>query len=563
MKQLLAIVVIAALGVLAYFLIAEERLPWQTESPAGPGADDPARPGGAQGGEAGGAGGVQTRPPVEVEPGSALLMELSEAPAQAYGAPTWAESDRKYRDVLRPLSGVTYDPALGHAARELAVFYSQHKKLAPSGVLHFVLDAAGAAEWGVLQSYLTTSQTEDAAILERVRNLMARPQRSRGKPRVGVGEAYAIGPRTERVVAVVVSRGELVLERVPRRVERGREIVIRGLLPPGATDPKALWVGPDLAFKTVEPSLSGERFTFRIQAPAQTGPVSVELLATMPYGPTPLAQLEIWVGEDPAEIFEGQWPPDESEIDDHWAAEASMLDLLDDDRARYDLPQLKHDELLRDIARAHSEDMAKNDFFGHHSPTTGSLSDRIRAAGYPAVGMAENLASNISVWDAEEGLFHSLGHRKNILAKDLTHVGVGAASVMRGDKRQWLLTQVFAKPATALDAARARAEVLQAINTFRAKKGLDGLEGHAKLDEVAAAQAGREGVSPRTVLDAASERGLLRRGGSAWVGTMGEMGQFEVPEAAADERYRKVGIGLSQDLEASPPRLTIVVLLGA
>ena len=43
-----------------------------------------------------------------------------------------------------------------------------------------------------------------------------------------------------------------------------------------------------------------------------------------------------------------------------------------------------------------------------------------------------------------EGLSRSLGHRRNLLSRHFTHIGVGLVQASNG----WYVTQIFTRPAT-------------------------------------------------------------------------------------------------------------------
>jgi 1-acyl-sn-glycerol-3-phosphate acyltransferase len=60
--------------------------------------------------------------------------------------------------------------------------------------------------------------------------------------------------------------------------------------------------------------------------------------------------------------------------------------------------------------------MRDQGFFGHRSPRTGDLADRLAAARYRAALSGENLALSPSVHEAHRGLLASLGHRRNLLS---------------------------------------------------------------------------------------------------------------------------------------------------
>lgn len=108
-------------------------------------------------------------------------------------------------------------------------------------------------------------------------------------------------------------------------------------------------------------------------------------------------------------------------------------------------PPLNHDEKLSRIARAHSEAMRDQDFFGHHGPD-GGLGARLRAAGIPFSTAGENLAKLISVpnpaGQAHAQFMDSPPHRDVMLDPRFRLAGVGVA---RSGNTYWL-TQVYISP---------------------------------------------------------------------------------------------------------------------
>ncbi|BBP89067.1 hypothetical protein BsIDN1_26850 [Bacillus safensis] len=74
----------------------------------------------------------------------------------------------------------------------------------------------------------------------------------------------------------------------------------------------------------------------------------------------------------------------------------------------------------------HSEDMKENHYFSHESKKYGTLKDRLERGevGFQLAG--ENIAYNyVDGPAAVEGWLNSEGHRKALLNKDYTHLGVG------------------------------------------------------------------------------------------------------------------------------------------
>jgi uncharacterized protein YkwD len=103
------------------------------------------------------------------------------------------------------------------------------------------------------------------------------------------------------------------------------------------------------------------------------------------------------------------------------------------------------------VARRHAEDMRNHGFMGHLSPSTGDVGNRLRRAGYPYAFAAENISRSSSLWEAVESLMRSPGHRRNLLATEPTHAGIGVAIADGADGRRiYFVTQVFARPESAV-----------------------------------------------------------------------------------------------------------------
>jgi hypothetical protein len=82
---------------------------------------------------------------------------------------------------------------------------------------------------------------------------------------------------------------------------------------------------------------------------------------------------------------------------------------------------------LTESAQLKARDLLDNDYFAHESPTYGSASEMIWSFVLDARFVGENIALGYSTPQAVmNGWMHSSGHRKNILDKDFTHIGIGA-----------------------------------------------------------------------------------------------------------------------------------------
>ena len=98
-------------------------------------------------------------------------------------------------------------------------------------------------------------------------------------------------------------------------------------------------------------------------------------------------------------------------------------------RIRFGLPLFSWNAPVAQVALAHSQDMAKQNYFSHTSLSGLSPFDRMKAAGISYSLAGENLSWGDGYYDAVEshhGLMNSLGHRKNILNPGLRELGIGA-----------------------------------------------------------------------------------------------------------------------------------------
>lgn len=98
-------------------------------------------------------------------------------------------------------------------------------------------------------------------------------------------------------------------------------------------------------------------------------------------------------------------------------------------RARNGLSRpVGHSAALQAAARAHADDMARSGEFSHVGSDGSTLQSRIRAAGYDACFMAENIAYGQSgTAQVFEDWMASRGHRRNILAAEATQFGFARA----------------------------------------------------------------------------------------------------------------------------------------
>ena len=118
-------------------------------------------------------------------------------------------------------------------------------------------------------------------------------------------------------------------------------------------------------------------------------------------------------------------------------------------------PQLRWEDRLGEVARAHSEDMTTRNYFSHDTPEGLGPSERIDKAGYSCwkgshYGVAENIAIELADADldriarnAVRSWMNSPGHRTNLLGRQYDRTGIGASFGRWRGYSAVYLTQVF------------------------------------------------------------------------------------------------------------------------
>jgi uncharacterized protein YkwD len=275
-------------------------------------------------------------------------------------------------------------------------------------------------------------------------------------------------------------------------------------------------------------------------------------------------------GAGDAPTFGGAGVPTIEATPEIASLERAMHARLNRDRAKQGLAPLAFDEKLASVGRAHSEDMRTHKFFAHDSPQTGSLEDRLDRAGYLNRLARENLGEGPTVDGTQDALLKSPGHHANIMAKDVTHVGIGIVKGGLAAPANILVTQVFATPIAPMDPAQAGEAVAKSIQQARRGAGLKPLPRHPKLDELA-----QEHVKELADdLDPSSAAAIGKKvtgalSGSGLRGVVVGAGLFLTPElfeakgVVLEARARALGIATAPARdERGRPAIKVLMLVG-
>lgn len=264
-------------------------------------------------------------------------------------------------------------------------------------------------------------------------------------------------------ITIVLTQRSISFSPLPEIIVPGDRYAFEGEIHPPFREPEVLLTRPDGEVVTLN-NLANEGTSFRcwLRFDAGHGEYQLEVLGRDDMGPRVLGLCSLYAQKD------GKLSPHEQMMAAarsgtlaapaaHRAAvtdpltdseaEQRMLELIARDRKRAGVSVLQSDPMLTAMARAHSRDMADNDFFAHISPRTGRLSERAERIGLKYRRLTENIALHADVEEAEAALLRSPGHRSNLLDPEFTHVGVGVATVTdkEGNLRVYV-TQNFMIP---------------------------------------------------------------------------------------------------------------------
>lgn len=102
-----------------------------------------------------------------------------------------------------------------------------------------------------------------------------------------------------------------------------------------------------------------------------------------------------------------------------------LLNLINTEREKSGLIKLETLPRLQEIATLKADDMVKNNYFEHVSPTYGSPFEMMQNFGITYKAAGENIAGNSTVEGAFNSWISSDSHKQNILSTAYNYVGIG------------------------------------------------------------------------------------------------------------------------------------------
>ncbi|MCR4397211.1 MAG: CAP domain-containing protein, partial [Candidatus Saccharicenans sp.] len=284
-------------------------------------------------------------------------------------------------------------------------------------------------------------------------------------------------------VIIAFSSRHLFLSPVPRNLGQPGEVEFKLGIFPGFKEPVIIHTPPE-GQPEVSP-VDGENLNLHpawikldFKSPEKH---KVEVVARNKRGPKVLANFPVYVGPQARQFSGDATDAIATREQSASTVREKLYSLINEERARAGLGRLERDPRLEEIAERHSLDMARNNFIGHISPTTGGPDDRLRAAGIQFSHFGENVGQGYtSAEDLHRGFMDSPGHRMILLDPRYTHYGVGVETRGSGPNKAFLVTELFIKLGRPLTSGSS-GELLQKISQVRQKAGSTAVEEIAEL----------------------------------------------------------------------------------
>jgi uncharacterized protein YkwD/uncharacterized membrane protein required for colicin V production len=132
--------------------------------------------------------------------------------------------------------------------------------------------------------------------------------------------------------------------------------------------------------------------------------------------------------------------PGVTEAEPDSAAEQTLLDLINQERASSGLTPMLADPALAEVARAFGREMFELGLVSQTSPVSGTAKDRLAAAGLMYLLSGENIVLAPTARAAHDALMSAPAYRANILNPGFSRVGISA---WRNDDLGLMVTQEF------------------------------------------------------------------------------------------------------------------------
>ncbi len=426
----------------------------------------------------------------------APVPEYSSASVPVDGARAATPAGQSLDKAVRA-AGFTVDPALSRVAEDLAASIPSRNELPPA-LVDVLMWSAGLTDPPPsiivieLDSVVCTKDAPPSEgcqqAIQSMGSELSSTVKKTASSRVGAGVGFLPDGKSRLIIAHLNRSFEI--EKLPVSMSLGTQTSIRGTLLGGRGEVRVEVIDPVGTARALKSKLgAGGRLEIPFACVSPKGAHKVEILATGSHGPEVVANFPVYCGAEPPRVLSYETESLDPNITIDEVAQANF-DYLNAERKSKGLPPLIWDDKISAIARGHSNDMVRSGFVGHVSPTTGDVAQRFRTAKIESVVTRENVARGYGPKGIHESLMNSPGHRVNLLAPDVTHVGIGVAfgeveGTGSAQSRPILLTQNFYKPVGFGIPRDLPGSVRNDVDAMRKREGLAPLRWDDRLSAIA------------------------------------------------------------------------------
>ncbi|HEX9574079.1 MAG TPA: CAP domain-containing protein [Myxococcales bacterium] len=346
----------------------------------------------------------------------------------------------------------------------------------PESLLSFLAFHFGIPS-GIPRVVLATIDSEDPKDLgARLNEAVMQYVRSTAG-QVRYGWATARGARGGTKVSLAMQDPPLELEPLPRKLDPKAEATLSGRLLGPLQNPKVLISDPRGKLQQPE-SKPGKEFSVPVSCGGRKGRIAVEIRGEEQGQPRIAANFPVFCGIDPP--TSAQLPTPGGEVAQQ---ERTIFEQINAERTEAELPPLKWDDKVAQVARSVSENEAKG---GGGGSATADLAQRLKAAGIASPVVLVNPGAARTAEDVQRLFSLSPIYRANYMSTDATSAGTGVAN---GKDPQGgnvaFVTELFVRELGQVDVATVAPKLRETINKKRASAGMPASKDDPVLDKVA------------------------------------------------------------------------------
>lgn len=214
--------------------------------------------------------------------------------------------------------------------------------------------------------------------------------------------------------------------------------------------------------------------------------------------------------------------------------ESRLLNLLNREREKANLPKLQWDPHLAESARLHTQKLVKHQELSHQFNGEPPLIDRVGATGLRFNTAAENVGMAPTIDEIHQGFMDSPPHRANIMSPKYNSVGFGISL----SQDELFVTQNFANVLPAYSVDDFRKAVIAAFNQVRKSHHVSEID--VRADEHLDKAACTGNVNPNSLIhDLPGATALV-----VFTSSTPEKLPSDMQNAAVDRTYRRMNIGV-------------------